>query len=168
MRASTCHHNLRKLARLYGTDKGQDHSYAHHYQKTFHHLKQKKLNILEIGVGGYSDPNIGGASLRMWKAYFRKSNIYGIDYYNKKPLEENRIRIFQGDQNNAVFLQHVTKEIGNLDIIIDDGSHINEHVIKTFEILFPLMNKEGIYVIEDTQTSYWPGFGGDSYNLNHT
>ena len=26
---------------------------------------------------------------------------------------------------------------------------------------------EGIYVIEDTQSSYWPGLGGDSQNLNN-
>jgi demethylmacrocin O-methyltransferase len=51
--------------------------------------------------------------------------------------------------------------------MIDDGSHLNEHVITPFRTLFPLLAEDGIYVIEDTQTSYWPKFGGDSYNLNN-
>ena len=59
----------------------------------------------------------------------------------------------------------VTEEIGEIDVIIDDGSHINEHVIETFNLLFPKLKDGGIYVIEDTQTSYWEEYGGDSKNL---
>lgn len=59
-------------------------------------------------------------------------------------------------------------EIGNPEIIIDDGSHINEHVIETFKFLFPLLKVGGIYVVEDTQTSYWADYGGDSNNLNNS
>ena len=54
-----------------------------------------------------------------------------------------------------------------MNIIIDDGSHINEHVIETFRILFPRLKDCGIYIIEDTQTSYWVDFGGDSKNLDN-
>ena len=32
--------------------------------------------------------------------------------------------------------------------------------------MFPLIADDGIYVVEDTQTSYWPRFGGDSTDLN--
>jgi len=60
----------------------------------------------------------------------------------------------------------VSKDIGEIDLIIDDGSHLNEHVITTFELLFPKLKNGGIYVIEDTQTSYWESYGGDSTNLN--
>lgn len=93
--------------------------------------------------------------------------IYGLDIYDKKALEEKRIRIFQGDQNDTSFLKAVATKIGRLDVIIDDGSHVNEHAIKTFETLFPLLDEDGIYVVEDTQTSYWPGFGGTSNDLNY-
>ena len=31
-----------------------------------------------------------------------------------------------------------------------------EHIRETFRILFPLLRKGGWYIIEDTQTSYWP------------
>jgi len=158
--------DLVTLATLYGTDKWNSHWYAQHYQKHFYPLRQKKLNILEIGIGGYEDPQAGGESLRMWKNYFPKSVIYGIDIYDKKAHEEDRIKIFQGSQEDESFLKELVAISGGFDIIIDDGSHINEHVIKTFNILFPLLNNGGIYVVEDTQTSYWPTYGGNSDDLN--
>ncbi len=46
------------------------------------------------------------------------------------------------------------------DIIIDDGSHISSHIISTFEIFWKYLKDKGIYVVEDTQTSYWSKFGG--------
>ena len=83
-------------------------------------------------------------------------------------LQERRIKIFQGSQNDPEFLREVVAEMGGLDIkVIDDGSYINEHVISSFRTLFPLLAESGIYVIEDIQTSYWPSFGGDSYDLNN-
>ena len=147
--------NLSKLALGFGSDKEGSHYYAQHYQHHFEPLRFKKLNILEIGIGGSQDPTQGGSSLRMWKAYFPNSYIFGIDIYDKKYHEEKRIKTFQGNQIDADFLKKVTEQIGVIDIIIDDGSHYNFHVIETFKILFPLLSPKGIYVIEDLQTSYW-------------
>ena len=160
--------NLIKLAQIYGTDKWNAHWYAQHYQKHFHVLRKKKLKILEIGVGGDDDPKKGGASLRMWKKYFPNGLIYSIDIHEKSFLQERRIKIFQGSQADDDFLRKVYQEIGPIDIIIDDGSHINEHVIRSFNVLFPLLKDGGIYVGEDLQTAYWPRYGGDSMNLNNT
>jgi len=148
--------DLRKLANFYGSSKWNEHWYAQHYNKHFAPLRLKNLKILEIGVGGYDDPKAGGESLRMWKTYFPNSMIYGIDIVDKKVLEEPRIKIFNGSQDDESFLKEVAAEIGGLDIIIDDGSHINEHVIKSFNILFPTLKNGGIYVVEDTHTSYYP------------
>lgn len=159
--------DLNRLATIQGTDKWNTHWYTPHYQTHFRHLRKKKLNILEIGVGGYDDPDQGGESLRMWKRYFPKSSIYSIDIYDKSRLQEDRIQIFTGSQDDEAFLSDLFQRIGSLDIVIDDGSHVNEHVIKTFEILYPLLNNGGIYVIEDVQTSYWTDVGGDSTNLDN-
>jgi cephalosporin hydroxylase len=101
----------------------------------------------------------------MWKRYFYKGTITGIDLYDKSFFAENRILIFQGDQNDADFLREVTRTAGPFDIIIDDGSHIQSHIITSFEALFPLMKPGGIYVIEDTQTSYWPKFDGSTAEM---
>ncbi|MDD5080328.1 MAG: class I SAM-dependent methyltransferase [Candidatus Omnitrophica bacterium] len=159
--------DLMKLAAICRTDKWGEHWYARHYQEHFRRLRKKRMNVLEIGVGGYEDPDKGGASLLMWKYYFPRSAIYAIDVYDKSKLQEKRIKIFQGSQNDEKFLKDVFSRIGSLDIIIDDGSHMNEHVLTSFKTLFPLLKDGGIYAVEDVQTSYWPQYGGSSEDLNN-
>jgi hypothetical protein len=155
--------DLRRLAIAFNTDKEGVHHYATHYQSHFKLMQNKKLNILEIGIGGYEDPKSGGASLRMWKAFFPNSRIFGIDISDKKFHDEYRIKTFRGSQVDEQFLKYLADEIGSVDIIIDDGSHFNDHVIATFKILFPLMSLNGIYVVEDLQTSYWDKLEGQSW-----
>ena len=158
--------NLKALATVYGSDKWGVHWYAQHYEAHFAPLRQKRLNILEIGIGGYKDPEEGGRSLRMWRTYFPQSRIYGIDVYDKSLHDECRIKTFKGSQTDEQFLEEVFKRIERVDIIIDDGSHQNEHVLCTFKFFFPRLSENGFYVIEDIQTSYWPEYGGSSDNLN--
>ena len=152
--------DLNRLAWSVGTDKWGNHWYTQHYQRYFEPLRNKRLNVLEIGVGGYEARDEGGESLRMWKTYFRKSRIVGIDIYDKSDLSERRIDIRQCDQTDSEALRRLSREYGGFDIIIDDGSHLNEHVIKSFQVLFPLLRQNGLYVVEDTQTAYWPTWGG--------
>ena len=152
--------DLARLALLFGTDKVGSHHYASHYQRYFQSRRHERLNVLEIGVGGYTQVNEGGASLRMWKAYFRNSQIVGIDLHDKTQFCEHRIDIRQCDQTDAPALLNLSHDYGGFDIVIDDGSHINAHVITTFQVLFPLLRANGMYVVEDTQTSYWPTWGG--------
>lgn len=157
--------NLTKLAQIYGTDKWGVHYYTPHYQLHLQKFKKININLLEIGVGGYENKFVGGASLRMWKAFFPKANIFSLDIYDKGPIEESRIKIYKGSQIDKNILNTIASVEKGLDIIIDDGSHVNAHVIETFEILFKKLNKGGVYIIEDTQASYWPVYGGDSDNL---
>ena len=150
--------NMTALAACYGTDKY--HNYMEVYMQLFSRLRKKRINILEIGIGGFEDPLAGGASLRMWRTYFPNSRIYGIDLHDKTPHNEKRIKTFQGSQDDESFLKRTADQIGRLDIIIDDGSHVCAHVIKSFEVLFPRLAPGGIYVVEDTHTSYSEEFGG--------
>jgi cephalosporin hydroxylase len=101
----------------------------------------------------------------MWKSYFPQGLITGIDIYDKSLLALPRIKIYQGDQSDAAFLQRVSSAEGPFDIIIDDGSHIQSHIIASFETLFPILKPGGIYVIEDTQTSYWSTYEGSSVEM---
>ncbi|SFN33155.1 class I SAM-dependent methyltransferase [Salegentibacter flavus] len=162
----TARNDLTKLAIIFKSDKWGKHFYTPHYQHHFKDFKQKRINLLEIGVGGNKSKTYGGASLRMWKHYFRKGNIYGVDIYDKSALQEKRIKIFQGNQADDKFLIDLGKKVGPFDIIIDDGSHLNDHIISSFLNLFPYLNKGGVYVVEDIQTSYWEFFGGSSKDLN--
>jgi hypothetical protein len=45
-------------------------------------------------------------------------------------------------------------------MILDDGSHINDHMIYSFEHLFGSVKSGGVYVIEDIGCSYWEDYGG--------
>ena len=159
--------NLMLLGKLFRSDKISGHNYIVHYRTHFKKYRLKKIKLLEIGVGCYEEPELGGHSLRMWKRYFPFGKIFAIDIYDKSALEERRIKIFQGNQIDKDFLEKTIEKTGKLDIIIDDGSHINEHIIETFKILFPKLKDGGLYVIEDLQTSYWEEYGGDSNNLNN-
>jgi hypothetical protein len=53
-------------------------------------------------------------------------------------------------------LQNVVNLTGKFDFIIDDGSHRNQDILKSFNFLFPKLNEGWVYIVEDTQTSYWP------------
>jgi hypothetical protein len=152
--------DLRSLAALYGSDKGGGHEYVGHYVEKLAPLRRKKIVVLEIGIGGYGVPEAGGDSLRMWRTYFPYANIYGIDIHDKSPHNEARIKAFRGSQDDQAFLDTVISEIGQPDVIIDDGSHICAHIIDSFNILFAKLKDGGYYFVEDTQTSYWPDHGG--------
>ena len=95
--------DLDTLAMLWGTDKAPGrHGYTCHYAR---HLKRRSVRcMLEIGIGGYEDPKSGGNSLRMWRSYFPKATIYGLDIH-KKLLDEPRIVALQGDQSDPRSLQ---------------------------------------------------------------
>jgi hypothetical protein len=150
--------DLSMLALLCMTDK-LEHGYIEPYSKHLHSRRADKLKILEIGVKD-------GASLRMWKNYFYRSKVYGIDIDDKSHLNEKRIKTFQGDQSDVQFLRRVAEEINDIDIVIDDGSHVSGHVVTSFTTLFPLLKNGGIYIIEDLQASYRPDLGGAWQNLD--
>ena len=117
------------------------------------------VKILEIGV------NKGG-SLEIWGEYLPKGSvIFGIDINkdcaNLKFNNEN-IKVFIGSASDKNFVDKTFKE-DYFDIIIDDGSHMCEDVIQSFELFFPKLNKGGLYIVEDTYASYWKKYHGE-YN----
>lgn len=161
--------DLNKLAVHFKTDKWGTHRYTQHYQRHLQHLKNESFNLLEIGIGGYSRSGQGGASLRMWKHFFPNAQIFGMDIHDKSFVDEDRITTFVGDQSDPASLNAVADKIGELDVIIDDGSHRSPHVITTFETLFPRLKDGGIYAVEDTQSSYWPEWmGSEDLDAKHT
>lgn len=153
---------LAQLASRFGTDKVGAHSYTQHYEFHLAAYRDRPFTMLEIGVGGYRNPNEGGASLRMWSAYFQFANIWAIDLFDKSGINIDRVKIEQGSQDDANFIQMVNQKAGGFDIVIDDGSHHCQHIIQSFKVLFPLLKNCGLYIVEDTQTSYWPSHGGSS------
>jgi hypothetical protein len=152
--------SLNQLARKFHSDKWGKHWYTQHYERHLAHLKHDAFTLLEIGIGGYRSPRKGGASLRMWHAYFPRARIIGLDVEDKSFLDGERMRTVRGSQTDADLLRRIVDEAGGIRVVIDDGSHRPQQVRASFETLFPLLEDGGIYAIEDTQTSYWPEFGG--------
>ncbi|GAA2711087.1 hypothetical protein ACFY2R_18565 [Micromonospora olivasterospora] len=161
---------LSRLAVYTGTDKwGPLHQYALPYEQHLASFRDRRLTVLEIGVGGYEDPTDGGESLRMWKHYFPRALVYGLDVVDKQAVDEPRVTTFRVDQADPDALRAVVERIGPPDIVVDDGSHVSAHVISSFTTLFPLLRHGGLYIVEDVQTSFWPFlFQGSEDDLNDT
>ena len=152
------------MARMHEADKA-GHGYLRHYRHHFGSFRWKKIKLFEIGVGG-RHPTVGAHSLRMWKDYFPRAEIFSIDIRKKRGLEQPRIRIFQGSQNDPDFLNDFGSRYGPFDLIIDDGSHNSQHVITSFTSLFPHLKDNGFYVIEDLFFSFDPTNGGSADDLD--
>lgn len=65
-----------------------------------------------------------------------------------------------GDQSDPKFLASVVDEFGTPDIVLDDGSHIMQHVLASFSFLYDRTSPTGVYMVEDLHTAYWPEYGG--------
>lgn len=144
--------NLDEISIKHGTDKSSKaHGYAKKYEKYFNELKDEKLKILEIGVQN-------GYSLKMWKEYFNNSQIFGVDVVNCSHLNEDRIITLRGSQTDLRFLESINTQFGPFDIIIDDGSHVNNDMLKTLDFMLPLLKDGGLYIVEDLHCCYWPEF----------
>lgn len=119
------------------------------YNRYFSKYYDKNITIMEIGV------NAGG-SLQLWKKMFGpKAKIIGVDINPKcKDMEDDQIQIFIGDQEDRKFWESVKKQIPRLDILLDDGGHEMRQQIVTLEEMYPWVKEDGIYMIEDTGTSY--------------
>ena len=131
------------------TDKGWRHGYTKIYDEVFEKLRDEPIKLLEIGVKR-------GASLRLWAEVFLNAEIFGIDINARCASHEtDRFKIIIGDSCDSELIKEVS-EYGPFDIIIDDGSHDMQPQKTTFSLLWPYVNKKGIYVIEDLFTSYNP------------
>lgn len=130
------------------------HDYLRKYEKYLPFNRADELNILEIGV-------LQGASLKTWSQYYTNSTVLGIDIDEKcKSLETQKIKIEIGSQNDLFFLEKVCNKYGPFDLIVDDGSHLNQDVITSFKFLFDFLKNDRIYIVEDVVTSYWREHNG--------
>jgi hypothetical protein len=125
------------------------------YERHFSRFKGQYFTLFEIGVRE-------GGSLQLWQRYFGPNvQIVGIDITEEcRKLAEDHIHIRIGSQADTDFLASLIAEFGVPDIVIDDGSHMQSHIMATFNYLYPKMPKNGIYVAEDLQTAYDPEYEG--------
>ena len=136
---------------LSGSDKISFHNYHPAYAEFLYEVDIN--SILEIGIAnGHAE--YGETSISAWKAIYPKADIYAIDIVEDKVKMVNDggyAKAYVVDQSSSESIQKFIKESGikELDMILDDGSHIFEHARITFETLFDLISDDGIYMIED-------------------
>jgi hypothetical protein len=153
---------LTEIANRCGTDKGAIHGTGHAYtlvyEQLFHALRERPVNLLEIGLsaggpevpGGTAERAVTDApSIRMWREYFPKAHIYGLDISDFKRFETDWFTFFRADCGNERELRRVADSGVEFDIIIDDGSHASYHQQLALKVLFPMLKPGGIYAIED-------------------
>ena len=125
------------------------------YHRHFSRFRGRSPVVLEIGI-------FDGGSLDMWRDYFGPGcRIYGVDVDERcRAFAGPDTSIIIGDQGDRDFLKRLRQEIGQVDILIDDGGHHMHQQIATFEELYSMVADDGIYLCEDMHTSYWAEFGG--------
>ena len=144
---------LEELFKQYGCDKASKHKYHTVYEPDFEPLRDKEINILEVGI-------FKGDSIKVWLDYFPKATVYGIDVFTRisskdiAVLEHERVKWLKADSTSYGVVNSIRKEWPRIrfDIIIDDGLHTPEANTKTLNNLYPLLKKEGSYYVEDV----WP------------
>ena len=162
--------SLEELIASSGSDKARKgngngyHGYTRYYERIFKPLRTQAVRLVEIGVER-------GRSMKAWQQYFTNAeHVYGIGYGNfqTEPSQacssntatkvKSRVpcTIYKGDQSDILFLNHFVAETGGqFDIIIDDGSHVPNHQLISFENLWPSVKPGGMYIVEDIETNWW-------------
>lgn len=115
----------------------------------------RPVRLLEIGVQH-------GGSLQLWRKFFGPdAEIWGVDVDPRcSAVDDPDLHVRIGSQDDPAFLRAVVGEMGGVDIVLDDGSHVAAHQRISYDTLFPLLSDGGLYVVEDTHTAYWRDFGG--------
>jgi len=125
------------------------------YERHFERFRGKGPIVLEIGV-------FGGGSMEMWREYFGPGcKIIGVDINPAcKAHEAEDIEIFIGSQDDAAVMDAIQLKYPQIDIAIDDGSHLSPHQIASFQLLYHRISPRGVYLVEDTHANYWPNYEG--------
>lgn len=146
----------------YDTDKssqrnhanGHSHPYTLFYHSIFKDKKNETLNIAELGV-------LHGASLLMWKEYFKNATIFGfdnnVDFINsfKSKFGDSRIYL---NEINVLDRENMINTFLSLnetfDLIIDDTTHQMSDQLRIIESVYPFLKPGGMLIIEDVFKSY--------------
>ncbi len=136
-------------------------SYLPHYDQLFGPLRDNPISMLEIGVQN-------GGSLETWSQFFKSAEvIVGCDINPKCAVlryDDPRIKVVVADANSTQGFQSITSYATSFDIVIDDGSHQSNDILRSFIAYFPLVKPGGVYVVEDACCLYLDEFGGGLLN----
>jgi hypothetical protein len=154
--------SLTELANHHGSDKGTigptpewlPHNYTDVYEAYLGSMREAPVTLLALGVAGenrVAGGNTGGASVKMWRDFFARGRIYGIDVNECSFLDDERVTTFVADQGNVDELAAVLDMIEEpfFDLIVDDGSHRPDHQQISLSFLWDHLKPGGLYFIEN-------------------
>lgn len=138
--------DLRILIDNSRTDKDTLHSYLETYEKLFKDKRLTSTEIMEVGVSN-------GGSIKLWNDYFLNASIYGLDIMDMRDSIQDikdypRIKLFLNTNAYNINPHSFNKKF---DIIIDDGDHQLSNQIIFIKNYLPILEKDGILIIEDIQ-----------------
>ena len=132
-------------------------AYSTYFRPFLKNNPNRKMTIVEIGI-------LKGTGLAIWCDLFPGARVIGLDLdpsifmSNKKTLKKygafsiNEPEIYEFDQfkDNKDLLGEILKG-SSIDIVIDDGAHTHDAIVKTFESIKAFLSPEFLYFVEDYQ-----------------
>jgi hypothetical protein len=129
-------------------------TYFQVYEDLLGRYRAKNITFVEIGV-------LNGGSLFMWRDYFGPGvRIIGVDLNPAaKRWESDGFEIHIGDQSDPAFWDQFFAEVGDVDVLLDDGGHTYAQQIVTADKVIPHVRDGGQFIVEDTHSSYFSEYG---------
>ena len=132
--------------------------WRHYFEIYERHLapyRNRPVTLVEFGVWH-------GGSLQLWRSYLGpEARIVGVDVNPEcARFSGEGIEVVIGDQANPATHRALRERYGGFDVAIDDGGHTMEQQATTFRETYPVLRDGGLYVVEDTHSSYHPQWGG--------
>ena len=120
------------------------HGYAKIYEKYLKELKEKNLNIIELGSF------YGNASAAFY-FYFKNSQIYSADINPDMYLYRSKrlINFFTDTSSRSSIERNILKKNIQFDLIIEDASHMLKDQIISLFTLFKNLKSGGFFIVEE-------------------
>ena len=121
---------------------------------------RRPVRLFEIGLGCNQMLKNGNksASVELWRRLLPPgAAIFEADFkqdcvdkINRERLLGSGVLALHGDQSDDTTLRRWVRETGgDFDVVVDDGSHVNRHILLTFRALWPHVRAGGLYFMED-------------------
>lgn len=127
------------------------HKFLHYfpiYEHLFAGFRGQEFTFVEFGVQG-------GGSLQMWREYFGpKARIVGVDLNPQAAADSPDFDVRIGDQGDQRFLDDLFTDLGQVDVVLDDGGHQSFQQILTVQRALAHARGPLLVAVEDTTTSF--------------
>ena len=165
------------------TDKVHRHTYNIMYGRFLvpmveeYRFLQKPLKFLEIGFGCDTEKRkrLGygfGASVPVWQKLFARINASIWEAESDQQCIQNarrdgqlrNVSVLIGDQGNDTTLARwIYRSGGDFDVVVDDGGHKSNEILRSFAALWPELNPGGYYFLEELELGFADKYAAEGY-----